>query len=656
MGMSILQIVIVLLLVINFLYWQYSKIESLWEKLIGCAFLTVAAGTPIIFTSLTRSVFEVSKLLNLKLALVWITAVILIKAIVTKERITIVKTSLHWPVLAYALVTTISALLSTNHYIAILGAYDRWDGLITELNYCLFIWYYIAFVKERRTFFWIIGALLGGAVLSAVYGIFQVDGLDFMRWSVDPKARVFGCINNPVHYAPYIMMHVPLLMGFIFYFLKTKNYQGEESAAIRHGIGIAAAGISAFLLLDTFIPGLYKAYEFFIANIVAFGGYILYVQQKAQKKLSLKILTLMILTGLMTMSLFLLYYVSGVLSFGRATWIGGSMAVAVLLYFLFSTDTKKVITDMVFMFISIALMNMFWVFKVQGAYGGKFIPVLLILAFSLVGFMVLDRQRLRLYGSMLLFVIYGALLQFCTVYWHHLLVNVLIILAILKYFVKDFQPIQKLAIGFMLIIFVAGLAIPAKDALITSIIPPQETITAGTEANILTKAKSYEGDFQKGTARSSMWLTALAAWKDHPVWGVGPGMVKEIYPKYRRSDYGRLEGGHNFTPDQFHNDYVSMLATRGLVGFIVYFIWFIPLCLYLMLKKIRSEGMQPANYILAGLLAGLFIHLGQTIFNFGVVATRILFYEFLCLALVLVVHDPFGTKNVEQKPEETGRA
>lgn len=197
--------------------------------------------------------------------------------------------------------------------------------------------------------------------------------------------------------------------------------------------------------------------------------------------------------------------------------------------------------------------------------------------------------------------------------------------------------------------FIAGLSIPAKDALITSIIPPQETITAGTEANILSKAKSYEGDFQKGTARSSMWLTALAAWKDHPVFGVGPGMVKEIYPKYRRADYGRLEGGHNFTPDQFHNDYVSMLTTRGIVGFVVYFIWFMPLCLYLMLNKIRQEGMQAGNYILAGLFAGLFIHLGQTIFNFGVVATRILFYEFLCLALIMVIHDPFRTGETIEK-------
>lgn len=283
MGMNILQIVVVLLIIINILYWKFSKITSVWDKLLGSAFLTVAAGTPIIFTSLTRSVFEVSKLLNLKLALVWITAIVLLKAIATKEKISFVKTSLHWPILAYALVTIISTVLSTNQYVSILGAYDRWDGLITELNYCLFIWYYLNFVKDRRTFFWLIGALLGGAVLSAVYGIFQVDGLDFMRWSVDPKARVFGCINNPVHYAPYIMMHVPLLIGFIFYFLKNKDYQGEESEAIRHGIGIAATGIGTFLVLDTLIPGLYKAYEFFIANIVAFGGYVLYMQTKLQK-------------------------------------------------------------------------------------------------------------------------------------------------------------------------------------------------------------------------------------------------------------------------------------------------------------------------------------------------------------------------------------
>ena len=38
---------------------------------------------------------------------------------------------------------------------------------------------------------------------------------------------------------------------------------------------------------------------------------------------------------LLPLMIFILYYVSGFLSFGRATWIGTSMAIAYLLYFLY---------------------------------------------------------------------------------------------------------------------------------------------------------------------------------------------------------------------------------------------------------------------------------------------------------------------------------
>lgn len=149
------------------------------------------------------------------------------------------------------------------------------------------------------------------------------------------------------------------------------------------------------------------------------------------------------LTGLMTMAVFLLYYVSGVLSFGRATWIGGSMAFSLILYFVFVKETRAILLDMLFAFLGIALMNMLWVFKVQNAYGGKFIPVLILLGLGLLGLMYFDKKRQKTFIMILLFVIYGALLQFCTVYWHHLLVNAGIVYAVLKLYAAEILPIQK---------------------------------------------------------------------------------------------------------------------------------------------------------------------------------------------------------------------
>jgi O-antigen ligase len=593
--------VIGILLVINFLYWKYSKIESIWDRLIGMAFLTVAAGTPIIFTSLTRSVFEVSKLIDLRFALIWITVVVLVRAVVTKEKIVLVKTPINWALLAYAVVTTISTILSSNHYIALLGAYDRWDGLITELNYVLFIWYYLNFVKERRTIYWLIGALLVGSVSSAIYGIFQANGVDFMRWSVDPTARVFGCINNPVHYAPYINMHVFLLIGFIFFLLGQYHINFNKISLNKN-------------------------------------GFLAFVQEN---KLMLMVY------GIMT-CIFILYYVSGFLSFGRATWIGSSMAISFMLYFLYVKNTKVIFFDMLIFALGIALVNVLAVFKIYGAHGGKFIPIVACMLLAYAGLLWYKKTDIKRYVLYTAFIIYGGIMQFVMVDFWHLSLN-LIIAGATAYFFVDEDKLKNIIKVFLLFMMVLSVAIPSYEALLASLKDNSQEQLQGTELNVSWKAKSYASDFQKGTARSSMWLTALAAWKDYPVFGVGPGMVKEIYPTYRRPDYGRLEGGHNFTPDQFHNDYVSMLATRGIVGFLVYFGWFLPLCGYVVLKKIRDEGMLSGNYILAGLFAGLFVHLGQTIFNFGVVATRILFYEFLCLALVIALYDPFQTTKGDQQ-------
>lgn len=590
MGLDILQLVISLVMMINGFYWFFSGVD-IWNKLTGIAFLSVATGTPIIFTSLTRSVFEVSKLLNLRLALIWITLIFLLKAIIKKERIAFVKTALNWPLLAFVLVNIVSVILSTNKYIAVLGAYDRWEGLITELNYMIFIFYYINFVKDKKTFFWLLGSLLIGATLSSVYGIFQASGIDFMNWSVDPTARVFGCINNPVHYAPYIMMHLPLLIGFIFYFVKNKKFNSLNLVKVS------------------------KFKDFMVTN-----RHVLY-------------------TYLLLISSFLIYYVSGFLSFGRACWIGASMAISVILYFIYLKETKYIFKDFTFMTAAILLFNAIEVFKVQQSKPILWLPVIALVLFCIL-FVFFDRQRKKEYLFFTLFVIFGGLLQLLTVSIVRLLINIFIV-GILIYKLKDDNGATRKVKSFLLIMMVATMAISAREALSASVAGNISNLKK-TELNVAERATSYAGDFAKGTARTSMWISGFKMWKDAPLFGQGPGMIKEIYPEYRLANYGRLEGGHNFTPDKLHNDYINMLATRGVAGFIVYYLWLLPLAGYFILNKIKTEGMTATNYLLAGLFSGLFVYLGQVLFNFGVVATRVVFYEYFCLALVLVINKPFA--------------
>jgi O-antigen ligase len=145
-----------------------------------------------------------------------------------------------------------------------------------------------------------------------------------------------------------------------------------------------------------------------------------------------------------------------------------------------------------------------------------------------------------------------------------------------------------------------------------------------------------------GLSLKNLMDPQFKAWiKEYPLLGTGPGTIKAFFPKFRRPDYGRLEGGHNFTPDKLHNDYLDTIATHGLLGFISYFVFFIPLCGYLALKQIKENPEEVSNILLIGLSAGVIVYLGQTLFNFGVVATKVLYYELLGLAVALILNQPF---------------
>jgi len=96
-----------------------------------------------------------------------------------------------------------------------------------------------------------------------------------------------------------------------------------------------------------------------------------------------------------------------------------------------------------------------------------------------------------------------------------------------------------------------------------------------------------------------------------------------------------LEGGHHFTPDRLHNEYLNTLASKGALGFFVYYGLVIGGLVLGVLMGVRDLNKHPKGYVALGCLAGALIYLGQVLFNFGVVATLFLFYILLGVAFVL---------------------
>lgn len=96
--------------------------------------------------------------------------------------------------------------------------------------------------------------------------------------------------------------------------------------------------------------------------------------------------------------------------------------------------------------------------------------------------------------------------------------------------------------------------------------------------------------------------------KDHPVWGVGPGNVKEVYALYKKHDAPRTR------PPHLHNNVVQLWAERGVLGLAAYVLF-----LALFLREC-ARGRQGPNRMYADI--GIAVTVALTVaglfeFNFG---------------------------------------
>ena len=133
-----------------------------------------------------------------------------------------------------------------------------------------------------------------------------------------------------------------------------------------------------------------------------------------------------------------------------------------------------------------------------------------------------------------------------------------------------------------------------------------------------------------------MWKSVPGWVYDFPLIGSGPDSVRFLYPKYRDPHYGVAEGGHNFTPDRLHNDFLNTLVTRGIIGFILFYVFIIGGWFWIMIQLYNKHYSDQHRFYIIALMSGALIFLTQTLFNFGVVATLYLFYLILGLGLSFV--------------------
>ncbi len=115
--------------------------------------------------------------------------------------------------------------------------------------------------------------------------------------------------------------------------------------------------------------------------------------------------------------------------------------------------------------------------------------------------------------------------------------------------------------------------------------------------------------------------------KDHPVFGVGPAKVKEIYPLYRKPDAPR------FRPPHLHNNVIQLWAERG-IGAVIAYLLLLGLFLRECARGWRGRAREFAEAGVA-IAVGL-AYAGMFEFNFGDTEVFLLMLELFALVVASI--------------------
>ncbi|MFH1347300.1 MAG: tetratricopeptide repeat protein [Candidatus Margulisiibacteriota bacterium] len=140
----------------------------------------------------------------------------------------------------------------------------------------------------------------------------------------------------------------------------------------------------------------------------------------------------------------------------------------------------------------------------------------------------------------------------------------------------------------------------------------------------------------KGAAgsRGETWISAFRIIADNPFFGIGPEVLKMVFPRYE-TELFRFKEAFHVKQDRCHNETFDVSVTKGLVGFLV-FVWLLFTVFRVGLVKSKTVG-DADKLLLAGSLSAILAFLVQNQFSFGVVAITSLFW--ITWAMVMVIGD-----------------
>ena len=116
--------------------------------------------------------------------------------------------------------------------------------------------------------------------------------------------------------------------------------------------------------------------------------------------------------------------------------------------------------------------------------------------------------------------------------------------------------------------------------------------------------------------------------KDHPLLGVGPANVKEVYPLYRKADAPR------FRPPHLHNNVIQLWAERGVLAVLAY-LMLLGLFFRECARGWRSPGGREFSEAGIAIAVGL-AYAGLFEFNFGDTEVFLIMLELFALVIASI--------------------
>ena len=140
-------------------------------------------------------------------------------------------------------------------------------------------------------------------------------------------------------------------------------------------------------------------------------------------------------------------------------------------------------------------------------------------------------------------------------------------------------------------------------------------------------------------SRLNMWSVGLRMFSDHPFTGIADSHILEIYETYKKPEF-QSEGVH------LHNNFIMILATTGIFGFLSFLIMFI-LIFFIQIKFYRNEKTDTDKMLILGSILVMISFQISGIFEWSFGDHEVMTVFFFLISVPFVIYKLNSTEQIK---------